>query len=296
MLYSSTIADYFSTYPLVPAAIALLFGLIVGSFLNVVIYRLPKMMEAGWTKQCCELLEIENPKKSESGHDVFNLAVPNSHCPNCEHEISALENIPVISWLLQKGKCQHCRAPVSARYPIIETVTAAFTVLVTIEYSYSWLTLALLVLTWGLITLTMIDVDHQLLPDEITLPLLWLGLLVNSFGLLASLEDAVWGAMAGYGILWGIYWLFKLITGKEGMGYGDFKLLAALGAWLGWQSLPMIILLSSFVGAVVGIGLIVIRGKNRNITIPFGPYLASAGFIALVWGNELTALYYSIYL
>lgn len=296
MLYSSTIADFFATYPLIPAAIALLFGLIVGSFLNVVIYRLPTMMEAGWTKQCCELLKIENPKKNESGHDVFNLAVPNSHCPNCEHEISALENIPVISWLLQKGKCRHCSAPVSARYPIIETVTAAFTVLVAIEYSYSWLTLALLVLTWGLITLTMIDVDHQLLPDEITLPLLWLGLLVNSFGLLASLEDAVWGAMAGYGILWGIYWLFKLLTGKEGMGYGDFKLLAALGAWLGWQSLPMIILLSSFVGAVVGIGLIVIRGKDRNIPIPFGPYLASAGFIALVWGNELTALYYSIYL
>ena len=291
-----TVADFFAAYPLMLAVIALVLGLIVGSFLNVVIYRLPIMMEAEWTAQCAELLEIDNPKKDASTHDIFNLAVPNSHCPKCNHEISALENIPVFSWLLQKGKCRHCQAPVSARYPVIESVTAILTVLVTLQFGFTLLTLALLILTWSLIVLTMIDVDHQLLPDDITLPLLWLGLLVNSFGLLAPLADAVWGAMGGYGILWGIYWLFKLLTGKEGMGYGDFKLLAALGAWLGWQALPMIILLSSFVGAVVGITMIVVRGQDKNIPIPFGPYLASAGFIALVWGNELTALYYSIYL
>ena len=290
-----TVADFFAAYPLLLAVIALMLGLIIGSFLNVVIYRLPIMMEAEWTEQCSELLEIENPKKNSSNHDVFNLAVPNSHCPKCNHEISALENIPVISWLAQKGKCRHCQTSISARYPIIESVTAAMSVLVTVEYGFTWLTLAILVLSWGLIVLTMIDVDHQLLPDDITLPLLWLGLLINSFGLICSLQDAVWGAIGGYGILWGIYWLFKLLTGKEGMGFGDFKLLAALGAWLGWQALPMIILLSSFVGAVVGISMIVIKGKDKNIPIPFGPYLASAGFITLIWGTELTDLYYSIY-
>lgn len=286
-----TLPDFFAAYPVCLAGMVFVFGLIVGSFLNVVIYRLPLMMEAEWTAQCSELLEIDNPRPQGA---VFNLAVPNSHCPQCKHEISALENIPVISWLMQRGKCRHCDAPISPRYPIIELVTAVAGVLVTLQFGWSWSTLAVLVLTWSLIALTMIDVDHQLLPDDITLPLLWLGLLVNSFGLLTSLESAVWGAIAGYGILWGVYWLFKLVTGKEGMGYGDFKLLAALGAWLGWQALPMIILLSSLVGAVVGITLIIVRGRDRNIPIPFGPYLASAGFLSLLWGNAISAFYFNV--
>lgn len=291
-----TFTEIFAAYPLLLVAIALVFGLVVGSFLNVVIYRLPVMMEAEWTAQCSELLEIENPDKKKARYKAFNLAIPNSHCPKCNHELSALENIPVISWLIQRGNCRHCQAPVSARYPVIESITAIITALVTSYYGFTWLTLAVLLLCWSLITLTMIDFDHQLLPDDITLPLLWLGLLVNSFELITTLQEAVWGAIAGYGLLWSIYWLFKLITGKEGMGYGDFKLLAALGAWMGWQALPIIILLSSFVGAIVGLSLIAIMGRDKNIPIPFGPYLASAGFIALLWENELTSLYSSLFM
>ncbi len=295
-----TFAEFFAANPIVLAVIVFVFGLIVGSFLNVVIYRLPVMMEAEWTAQCRELLEIsppENTPDNTAGQPQrFNLAVPNSHCPKCKHEISAIENIPLVSWLVQKGKCRHCQTPISVRYPIIELVTAIASALVAFHFGFHWLTLAVLVLTWSLIVLTMIDFDHQLLPDDITLPLLWLGLLVNSFGLITSLQSAVWGAMGGYLMLWGVYWLFKLVTGKEGMGYGDFKLLAALGAWLGWQALPMIILLSSLVGAIVGISLIAILGRDKNIPIPFGPYLASAGFLSLVWGNEISGLYYGLIL
>lgn len=289
-----TFAEFFAANPLVLAAIALLLGLIVGSFLNVVIYRLPVMMETEWTAQCRQLLDISSDVKASPEPGVFNLAKPNSHCPKCKHEISAAENIPVIAWLLQKGKCKHCQAPISARYPVIELITGIISALIASQFGYHWLTLALLLLSWGLIVLTMIDFDHQLLPDDITLPMLWLGLLVNSFGLLTTLESAVWGAIGGYLMLWGVYWLFKLLTGKEGMGYGDFKLLSALGAWLGWQALPMIILLSSLVGAVVGISLIAIMGRDRNIPIPFGPYLASAGFLSLLWGNEISGFYYSL--
>ncbi len=288
-----TFAEFFAANPVVLAAIAFAFGLVVGSFLNVVIYRLPLMMEAEWTAQCRDLLEISD--NTDSGEKPpFNLAVPNSHCPQCKHEISALENIPVLSWAVLRGKCRYCQAPISPRYPVMELVTALLTGLVAYHFGFTLLTLAVLLLTWGLIALTMIDYDHQLLPDDITLPLLWLGLLVNSNGLIVSLEDAVYGAIAGYLLLWGVYWLFKLLTGKEGMGYGDFKLLSALGAWLGWQALPMIILLSSLVGAVIGIGLIGILGRDRNIPIPFGPYLASAGFLSLIWGNEITGFYYSL--
>jgi len=218
--------------------------------------------------------------------------MPNSHCPKCKHEISTLQNIPVFSWFFLRGKCSYCQASISARYPIMEAFTGLITALVVFKFGFTWLTLAVLFLSWSLIVLTMIDFDHQLLPDDITLPLLWLGLVINSLGLITSLEQAVWGAIVGYAILWGVYWLFKLVTGKEGMGYGDFKLLAALGAWMGWQSLPLIILLSSFVGAVVGLSLIVIKGRDKNIPIPFGPYLASAGFLALLWGDELIAFYY----
>ena len=288
-----TYAEFFVANPISLPAIVFALGLVVGSFLNVVIYRLPLMMEAEWTAQCRGLLEISD--NNDSGEKpAFNLAIPNSHCPQCKHEISALENIPVVSWLVQKGKCRHCLAPISPRYPMIELATAILSALVTFHFGFSLLTLAVLVLTWGLIALTMIDYDYQLLPDDITLPLLWLGLLINSSGLIVSLEDAVYGAIAGYVLLWGVYWLFKLLTGKEGMGYGDFKLLSALGAWLGWQALPMIILLSSLVGAVIGIGFIGILGRDRNIPIPLGPYLASAGFLSLIWGNEITGFYSSL--
>ena len=288
------VAEFFAANPVVLAAIAFVFGLVIGSFLNVVIYRLPVMMQAEWTSQCRDLLDITDDSGEKSDKAPFNLAVPNSHCPRCKHEISAVENIPLVSWLVQGGKCRHCHAPISARYPVMELVTAILSGLVAWQFGFTLLTLAVLVLTWSLIALTMIDYDHQLLPDDITLPLLWLGLLVNTFGLLTPLVDAVWGAIAGYGLLWGVYWLFKLLTGKEGMGYGDFKLLSALGAWLGWQALPMIILLSSLVGAVVGISLIAIMGRDRNIPIPFGPYLAAAGFLSLLWGNEITGFYYGL--
>jgi len=271
----------------------LVLGLLVGSFLNVVIYRLPVMMEQDWRQQCHEFLEMDPPASPEGSFTRFNLAFPGSHCPLCQHAIGALENLPLLSYAFQGGKCKHCKVPISLRYPIIEAVTGILSALIAWNFGFQWLTLALLIFTWALICLTMIDVDHQLLPDDITLPLLWLGLLINTQSLLCTLESAVIGAVAGYLILWTIYWAFKLLTGKEGMGFGDFKLLAALGAWMGWQALPQIILLSSLVGAVVGIGLIVIKGRDKNIPIPFGPYLASAGMIALLGGERLSGLFFS---
>jgi leader peptidase (prepilin peptidase)/N-methyltransferase len=288
-----TYTEFFASSPLVLPLFALVLGLMIGSFLNVVIYRLPLMMEADWRMQCHEFLDLPVPSAAKNAFAVFNLAKPSSHCPHCKHALGAGENVPVLSYLLQRGKCKHCKAPISARYPIMETVTGLLSMLVAIKFGFVWLTLAALVLTWALIALTMIDVDHQLLPDDITLPLLWLGLLVNTQGLLVPLQSAVWGAIGGYGLLWSVYWLFKLVTGKEGMGFGDFKLLGALGAWLGWQALPQIILLSSLVGAVVGISLIVIKGRDKNIPIPFGPYLAAAGFIALIWGESITAAFFA---
>ena len=262
-------------------------GLVVGSFLNVVIYRLPVMMQARWRTDCCELLEVEREKDDTP----FNLATPNSHCPHCKAAIKPWQNIPVVSYLLLRGKCGNCSAPISPRYPTLELVTALMTLALGFYFDASPALLGAILFTWALICLTMIDVDHQLLPDDITLPLLWLGLLFNLLESYASLQDAVIGAMAGYLVLWSIYWLFKLITGKEGMGYGDFKLLAALGAWLGWQALPLIILLSSLVGAVCGIAIMVIKRRGREIPIPFGPYLAAAGWIAFLWGDALTARY-----
>jgi leader peptidase (prepilin peptidase) / N-methyltransferase len=287
-----TIAEYLAASPALLLLFTFILGLLIGSFLNVVIYRYPKMLEADWQQQCHEFLELP-PQTSQRHFTVFNLATPGSHCPNCNHAISALENIPVLSWLLQGGKCKHCRAPISRRYPVIETVTGLLSLLVVSQFGFSWLSLALLVFSWVLITLTMIDVDKQLLPDDLTLPLLWLGLLVNSLGWLTDLESAVFGAMAGYLKLWCVYWGFKLLTGKDGMGYGDFKLLAALGAWLGWQALPQIILLSSFVGALAGISMMLLRGHGRDVPIPFGPYLASAGFLALLWGEDLNRLFFA---
>jgi leader peptidase (prepilin peptidase)/N-methyltransferase len=290
-------------YPLLTLGFVAVLGLLIGSFLNVVIYRVPKMLEADWRQQCCELLEVypaqhnaaESAESSENIEDTakkaFNLVFPNSHCPTCGHKIKPWENIPVISYLFLRGKCSACKTPISIRYPVIELVTALLSVAVIYQFGISYTGLAALIMTWSLIALTVIDFDTQLLPDNITLPLLWLGLIVNSFGLLTSLENAFWGAVAGYLSLWSVYWLFKLLTGKEGMGYGDFKLLAALGAWMGWQMLPLIIILSSFVGAAIGIGLILLKGRDKNIPIPFGPYLAIAGWIALLWGDALTRAY-----
>lgn len=291
------IAAFFATYPIALLCFALLLGMIIGSFLNVVIYRLPLMMQREWTEQCYEFLDLEDDKQKASDiPQTLNLAKPDSHCPKCKHELTAFENIPVLSYLLQAGKCRNCKAPISLRYPLIESITGVFSLLIAYQYGFSWLTLAILILTWSLIVLTMIDYDHQLLPDDITMPILWLGLIVNYFALITTLEAAVLGAVAGYLILWAVYWLFKLLTGKEGMGQGDFKLLAALGAWMGWQALPQIILLSSLIGALIGIGLIIIKDRDKNIPIPFGPYLAGAGFVSLLWNEELSKLYTAIFL
>jgi leader peptidase (prepilin peptidase)/N-methyltransferase len=261
-------------------------GLMVGSFLNVVIYRLPKMMELGWRQQCAEL-RGEEPATAPA----YNLLVPRSACPHCNHAIGAWENIPVISYLLLRGKCKGCGAAISPRYPIIEAVSGILCAYAAWHFGFGVAAAGALLFIWALIALTAIDFDTQLLPDDITLPLLWLGLLFNLFGVFAGLHSAVLGAIFGYLALWGVYWLFKLVTGKEGMGYGDFKLLAALGAWMGWQMLPLIIILSSLVGAVVGITLIVVAKHGRSVPIPFGPYLAGGGLIALFWGKQLTQGY-----
>ncbi len=262
-------------------------GLVVGSFLNVVIYRLPLMMETRWRKDCCELLEVTQEKDAPP----LTLSTPNSHCPKCGTAIKPWHNIPVLSYLLLRGKCATCGVGISLRYPTIELITGLLTLSLAWYFALSPALLGAVLFTWSLIVLTMIDVDHKLLPDDITLPLLWLGLLFNVGSTFVSLTDAVIGAMAGYLILWSVYWLFKLITGKEGMGYGDFKLLAALGAWLGWQALPLIILLSSLVGALCGIALIFLKGRGREVPIPFGPYLAVAGWISMIWGEEITSRY-----
>jgi leader peptidase (prepilin peptidase)/N-methyltransferase len=261
-------------------------GLMIGSFLNVVIHRLPQMMERDWHCQCAELRGEEAPE-----YDLLSLARPRSRCPACGHAITALENIPIISWLALRGKCSSCQATISARYPIVEALSGLLSALAAAHFGFGWAAGGSLLLIWSLIALTFIDFDTQLLPDSITLPLLWAGLLFNLFGTYTDLQSAVTGAIVGYLTLWSVYWGFKLATGKEGMGYGDFKLLAALGAWLGWQILPLTILLSSLVGAVVGIALIVLTKRGRQLPIPFGPYLAFAGVLALFWGKELTQGY-----
>ena len=263
-----------------------LLGLVVGSFLNVVIHRLPRMMERDWQCQCAELRGEEMPEG-----EAFSLARPRSRCPSCGHPISALENIPIVSWLFLRGKCSACQAPISVRYPVVEAVTGLLTAFAAVHFGFGWSAVGAIILVWSLIALTFIDFDTKYLPDSITLPLLWCGLLFNLAGTYADLHSAVVGAMAGYLALWSVYWVFKLVTGKEGMGYGDFKLLAALGAWQGWQMLPLIILLSSLVGAVVGILLIILARRGRDVPIPFGPYLATAGLLALFWGREITQYY-----
>jgi len=272
--------------PLVFTGACAALGLMVGSFLNVAIYRLPKMMEREWHAQCAELTG-----KTAEASPRYNLVVPRSACPHCGHMISALENIPVISYLLLRGKCKGCGAHISARYPIVELVSGLLSGYAAWHFGFGLAALGALLFVWALLALTFIDFDTQMLPDDITLPLLWLGLLLNLAHTYTDLQGAVIGAVAGYLALWGVYWLFKLATGKEGMGYGDFKLLAAIGAWLGWQMLPLVILTSSLVGAVVGITLIVAARHGRNVPIPFGPYLAGGGLIALFWGQTLTQSY-----
>jgi leader peptidase (prepilin peptidase)/N-methyltransferase len=271
------------------AAICGVFGLLVGSFLNVVIHRLPKMMERDWACQCAELRGEEPAPEAP-----FNLAVPRSRCPHCGHAIGALENIPLLSYLVLGGKCRGCQARISIRYPMVEALTGLLFTFAAWRFGLSLAGAGALLLIGASIALAFIDFDTQLLPDDITLPLVWAGLLLNLFGAYTTLPGAVVGAMAGYLSLWLVYWGFKLATGKEGMGYGDFKLLAAIGAWLGWQMLPLVILLSSFVGAVIGIFLMVAAKRGRNVPMPFGPYLATAGVIALFWGAPLTRLYLGV--
>jgi leader peptidase (prepilin peptidase) / N-methyltransferase len=275
--------------PLVFASVAFLFGLCVGSFLNVVIHRFPKMLERDWRAQCLEFLGQDAATATPTTR--YNLVVPRSACPACGHQITAMENIPVVSWLALRGKCSACSARISVRYPIVELVTGLLTGYLAWRLGWSAQALWAMTFLWFLVALTFIDADTQLLPDDLTLPLLWLGLLVNAFGTFVDLRSAVIGAAAGYLALWSVYWGFKLLTGKEGMGFGDFKLLAALGAWLGWQMLPLIILLSAAVGAVVGLIGILVAGREKGGKIPFGPYLAAAGFIALLWGHQLNNWY-----
>lgn len=282
--------------PLAFIILCTVLGLMVGSFLNVVIHRLPKMMELDWLQQCAELSQRDPVVKQPPSvvvikPDPYNLFVPRSACPHCNHAISAWENIPILSYLLLHGKCKGCGVPISPRYPIIEAASGILCAFAAAHFGFGLAAVGALLMIWALLALTAIDFDTQMLPDDLTLPLLWTGLLFNLFGAFTDLSNAVLGAAIGYLTLWSVYWLFKLATGKEGMGYGDFKLLAAIGAWLGWQMLPLVILLSSLVGAIVGITMIMAFKHGRNIPIPFGPYLAGGGLIALFWGQALTHEY-----
>jgi leader peptidase (prepilin peptidase) / N-methyltransferase len=279
-------SDILRTEPTIFVTFSVILGLMVGSFLNVVIHRLPKMMEREWHANCLELQGKEAPEQTK-----YTLVTPRSACPKCGHQITALENIPIISWLMLGGKCKGCKTKISMRYPLIEALTGALIGLVAYKFGYTYSALFAFIYVFALVTLTFIDFDTQLLPDDITLPLLWLGLIFNLNTGFTDLKSAVLGAIFGYLILWSVYWLFKLVTGKEGMGYGDFKLLGAIGAWFGWQLLPAVILLSSVVGAVIGVALIMLRGKTGNTAIPFGPFLALGGIAALFFGQQLASFY-----
>jgi leader peptidase (prepilin peptidase) / N-methyltransferase len=296
-------------HPAVFPWIAVVLGLAVGSFLNVVIHRLPKMMEREWEAQCAELVQNKAAGSGAPSGDSslasapdaargepYNLFVPRSRCPACGHPISVAENIPLLSYALLRGRCSACRAPISPRYPLVELLAAAAAGYCAVRFGFAAAAFAAMAYLWCLIAATFIDFDTQLLPDSITLPLLWLGLLVNIPGTFVDLQSAVIGAAAGYLSLWTVYWAFRLLTGKEGMGFGDFKLLAAIGAWCGWQMLPLVILMSSIIGAGVGIVLIVLSRLGRNVPIPFGPYLAAAGVVALFWGPQLTRHYVNQFL
>jgi len=276
--------------PVLFSLLAGIVGLMIGSFLNVVIYRLPVMMKRDWKKECQEFLELPI---TDQPAETFNLAFPDSRCPSCNTEIKVYQNIPVLSYLFLRGKCANCQTSISPRYPLIEALTGILSVVVAYQLGGNIAALFALFLTWVLVALSWIDIDHQLLPDNITLPMIWLGLFLSLFNVFTDPVSSIIGAMAGYLILWSIYWLFKLLTGKEGMGYGDFKLLALFGAWLGWQYLLLIILLSSLVGAIIGTSMIIFVQRDKNIPIPFGPYLAVAGWIALLWGDKINSLYLS---
>jgi len=265
-----------------------LFGLIVGSFLNVVIVRLPGMLERSWKQQCREILEIGD---AEPAPTAFNLVQPASHCPQCHAPVRPVHNIPVLSYLWLRGRCAECDAPIGVRYPVVEILAAILALLAASRFGLSWELAGTLVLAWSFLAMSAIDIEHHLLPDNIVLPLLWLGLAVNSFGLYTDIHSALYGALAGYLSLWGVFQLFRLLTGKEGMGYGDFKLFACIGAWLGWQSLPLVILLAAVCGSIAGIALIAVSGQDRSQPIPFGPFLCAAGFVAMLWGPQITDAY-----
>jgi leader peptidase (prepilin peptidase)/N-methyltransferase len=293
-------AELLTQAPTVFIAVAFAFALIIGSFLNVIIYRLPLMMQRDWREQCDELSEEPAPDLPEG---KFNLVVPRSRCPSCGAAIKAWQNIPVLSYLLLGAQCSNCQKSISVRYPLVETMTAILAAICAWHFGFGWEALMAIGLSFALVATSLIDADHQIIPDSIVIPLMWAGLIMSLFHPLAGADtlfiapqDAIVGAVAGYLSLWSVYQLFKLITGKEGMGYGDFKLLAALGAWLGWQALPTIILMSAVVGAVIGIALIVFRGRDRQIPIPFGPYLAAAGWITMLWGETIKNAYLDIFL
>jgi leader peptidase (prepilin peptidase)/N-methyltransferase len=280
--------DALQQCPIIFLPTVAILGLAVGSFLNVVAHRLPVMLERDWQGQCRELLKLPAEQGST---EPFNLSRPRSRCPNCNHKITALENIPVLSYLFLRGRCSECNSAISIRYPIVEALTALLSVVVAWHFGPTWQGVAALFLTWVLIALSLIDIDHQLLPDNIVLPTIWVGLILSLFTIFTDPESAILGALGGYLSLWSIFKLFKLVTGKEGMGYGDFKLLALFGAWQGWQFLLQIVLLSSLVGALFGIAMILFRGHDRALPIPFGPYLATAGWISLLWGQQINNLY-----
>ncbi|NIF30154.1 prepilin peptidase [Pantoea sp. Tr-811] len=281
-----TLWTFLAGHPAYFITLATVLGLLVGSFLNVVAYRLPIMLDRQWQREAQEVLGLPTTE-----HTRFNLSLPASHCPHCGHGIRAWENIPVISYLALRGRCSACKQPISARYPLVEVACALLSMTVAWHSGPGLEALAVLLLTWSLLALSLIDHDQQLLPDVLVLPTLWLGLMVNALGTLVPLHDALWGAVAGYLSLWTVYWVFKLITGKEGMGHGDFKLLALIGAWGGWQVLPVTLLLSSLVGVVAGLCLLRLRGQSVRTAIPFGPYLAIAGWIAVLWGDEIVTFY-----
>jgi leader peptidase (prepilin peptidase)/N-methyltransferase len=288
--------EIFEAFPAALFLVAGLVGLLIGSFLNVVAYRVPIMMGRAWREQCAALQDEDLPEPAHAVGKPFNLVKPDSACPGCGGAVAAYHNIPIISYLLLRGRCAHCGTGISARYPLIEGLTAVLSLIVAWVFGPSWQLLFALPITWTLLALAVIDIDHKLLPDSMTLPLMWAGLLVSLFRsddgvIFTDVTSSVIGAAAGYLALWSVYQAFKLVTGKEGMGYGDFKLLAALGAWLGWQLLPLVIMLSAAVGAIIGTAMIALGGTSRETPIPFGPYLAAAGWIALLWGEQLTGMY-----
>ncbi len=293
-------AEFFSQSPAIFIAVTFAFALMIGSFLNVVIYRLPLMMQRDWRAQCKELLSEPAPDLPTGR---FNLVVPRSRCPACGKPIRAWQNIPVLSYLLLGAQCANCRKTISVRYPLVELLTASLAGICAWHFGFGWEALMAIALTCILVAISLIDVDHQIIPDSIVIPLLWVGLVMSLLHPLAGADTlfisprrAIIGALAGYLSLWSVYQLFKIITGKEGMGYGDFKLLAALGAWLGWQALPTIILMSAVVGAIIGISMIVFRGRDRQLPIPFGPYLAAAGWITMLYGEAIETAYLDLFL